>query len=127
MEKRLKNIKVIKKEDVNYPEHLLKIKKPPEQLYVLGDETLLNKQSIAIIGSRDCTQYGYEQAERFAKELARENICIVSGMAIGIDSASHIGAKSELGKTIAVLGSGFNHIFPEENEELFLHFFNLMI
>lgn len=115
----MKNIKVIKKENVNYPEHLLKIKKPPEQLYVLGDETLLNKQSIAIIGSRDCTEYGYEQAQRFAKELARGNICIVSGMAIGIDSAAHIGAKSELGKTIAVLGSGFNHIFPEENEELF--------
>ena len=112
-------IKIIKIEDTNYPEHLLKIKNPPKQLYVLGDETLLNKQSIAIIGSRDCTQYGYEQAERFAKELARENICIVSGMAIGIDSAAHIGAKSELGKTIAVLGSGFNHIFPEENEELF--------
>lgn len=119
MEKRLKNIKVIKKEDTNYPEHLLKIKNLPKQLYVLGDETLLNKQSIAIIGSRDCTQYGYEQAIHFAKELSKNNICIISGMAIGIDSAAHIGAKSELGKTIAVLGSGFNHIFPEENEELF--------
>ena len=115
----MQNIKIIKIKDVNYPEHLLKIKKPPEQLYVLGNETLLNKQSIAIIGSRDCTEYGYEQAKKFAKELARENICIVSGMAIGIDSAAHIGAKSELGKTIAVLGSGFNHIFPKENEELF--------
>lgn len=112
-------IKIIKIEDTNYPEHLLKIKNPPKQLYVLGDETLLNKQSIAIIGSRDCTQYGYEQAIYFAKELSKNNICIVSGMAIGIDSAAHIGAKSEAGKTIAVLGSGFNHIFPEENEELF--------
>ena len=112
-------IKIIKIEDTNYPEHLLQIKNPPKQLYVLGDETLLNKQSIAIIGSRDCTQYGYEQAIYFAKELSKNNICIVRGMAIGIDSAAHIGAKSELGKTIAVLGSGFNHIFPEENEELF--------
>ena len=112
-------IKIIKIEDTNYPEHLLQIKNPPKQLYVLGDETLLNKQSIAIIGSRDCTQYGYEQAIYFAKELSKNNICIVSGMAIGIDSAAHIGAKSEAGKTIAVLGSGFNHIFPEENEELF--------
>ena len=115
----MQDIKIIKIKDINYPEHLLKIKKTPEQLYVLGDENLLNKQSIAIIGSRDCTEYGYEQAKKFAKELARENICIVSGMAIGIDSAAHIGAKSELGKTIAVLGSGFNHIFPKENEELF--------
>lgn len=115
----MQDIKIIKMEDTNYPERLLKIKNHPEQLYVLGDETLLNKQSIAIIGSRDCTQYGYEQAKCFAKELSKNNICIVSGMAIGIDSAAHIGAKSELGKTIAVIGSGFNHIFPKENEELF--------
>lgn len=115
----MREIKIIKKEDKEYPEKLLKIKDPPEQLYVLGDESLLNKKSIAIIGSRDCTMYGYEQAKKFAKEISKENICIVSGMAIGIDSAAHIGAKSEIGKTIAVLGSGFNHIFPEENEELF--------
>ena len=115
----MKEIKIIKKGDKGYPEKLLKIKDPPEQLYVLGDERLLNKKSIAIIGSRDCTMYGYEQAKRFAKELAKENICVVSGMAIGIDSAAHIGAKGEIGKTIAVLGSGFNHIFPEENKELF--------
>lgn len=115
----MKEIKIIKKEDKEYPERLLQIKNPPEQLYVLGDETLLNKQSIAIIGSRDCTEYGHKQAVRFAKELSKENICVISGMAIGIDAAAHIGAKGEIGKTIAVLGSGFRHIFPEENEELF--------
>jgi len=115
----MKEIKIIKKEDKEYPEKLLKIKDAPEQLYVLGDESLLNKKSIAIIGSRDCTVYGYEQAKKFAKELAKENVCVVSGMAIGIDSAAHIGAKTEIGKTIAVLGSGFNNIFPEENKELF--------
>ncbi len=115
----MKEIKIIKKEDEAYPKKLLEIKKPPKQLYVLGDETLLNKVSISIIGSRDCSIYGYEQAKKFAKELAKENICIVSGMAIGIDSAAHIGAKLERGKTIAVLGGGFNKIFPKENEELF--------
>ncbi len=115
----MKEIKIINKEDKDYPQKLLQIKNPPKQLYVLGDESLLNKQSIAIVGSRDCTQYGHEQAKRFAKELAKENICIVSGMAIGIDGAAHIGAKGEIGKTIAVLGCGFNHIFPEENEDLF--------
>lgn len=113
------DIKIIKIGDINYPEHLLKIKNPPEHLYVLGDENLLNKQSIAIVGSRDCTEYGHTQAIRFAKELSKENICIVSGMAIGIDTAAHIGAKREMGKTIAVLGNGFNHIFPKDNEELF--------
>ena len=115
----MREIKIIKKNDTSYPKKLLEIKDPPEQLYVIGDESLLNKKSIAIIGSRDCTQYGYEQAKKFAKELSKENICIVSGMAIGIDSAAHIGAKGKIGKTIAVLGSGFNNIFPEENEELF--------
>lgn len=115
----MKEIKIIKKEDKEYPDKLLKIEDPPEQIYVLGDESLLNKKSIAIIGSRDCTMYGYEQAQKFAKELAKENICIVSGMAVGIDSGAHIGAKGEIGKTIAVLGSGFNHIFPEQNKELF--------
>ena len=118
------NIKIIKKEDKEYPEKLLKIKDPPEQLYVIGDESLLNKRSIAIIGSRDCTMYGYEQAKKFAKELSKKDICIVSGMAIGIDSAAHIGAKCEKGKTTAVLGSGFNKIFPEENKELFYQILN---
>lgn len=115
----MRKIKIIKISDKSYPTKLLNIKKPPEQLYVLGDESLLNKKSLAIIGSRNCTEYGYNQAMRFAKEIANQNICIVSGMAEGIDSAAHIGSKSEIGKTIAVLGGGFNNIFPEENEGLF--------
>ena len=115
----MKKIKIIKKEDELYPSKLLDITNPPNLLYVLGDEKLLNKKSLAIIGSRDCTEYGYTQAVRFAKEIAKQDICIVSGMAKGIDSAAHIGAKSELGKTIAVLGGGFHHIFPKENEGLF--------
>ena len=115
----MKEIKIIKREDENYPKSLLELKNPPNQLYVLGDESLLNKKSIAIIGSRDCTQYGYKQGVKFSSELSKNNICIVSGMAIGIDSAAHIGAKDEIGKTIAVLGSGFNYIYPKENKELF--------
>lgn len=115
----MKKIKIIKKDDKSYPKNLLEIKNPPEQLYVLGDVSLLNKKSLAIIGSRNCTEYGYNQAMRFATEIANQDICIVSGMAVGIDSAAHIGAKMEKGKTIAVLGGGFNNIFPKENEELF--------
>lgn len=74
---------------------------------------------MAIIGSRNCTEYGYKQAERFAREISKHDICIVSGMALGIDTSAHIGSKTQKGKTIAVLGSGFNNIFPKENEELF--------
>ncbi len=120
----MKEIKIIKKDDKCYPDNLLQLKNPPKQLYVLGDEKLLKKKSIAIIGSRDCTEYGYRQAVKFSKELSENNICIVSGMAIGIDCAAHIGAKDEVGRTIAVLGSGFNDIYPKENEELFYDILN---
>lgn len=115
----MEDIKIIKKEDKLYPKKLLNISNTPKQLYVLGNVNLLNKTSIAIIGSRKCTEYGNIQAINLSKVLAKNDICIISGMAIGIDTAAHIGAKEEIGKTIAVLGSGFKHIFPEENIELF--------
>lgn len=102
-----------------YPENLKNIKKPPTQLYVLGDEKILNESCIAIIGSRVCTPEGAKLAENFARELSMSGVCIVSGMALGIDTAAHIGALKAGGKTIAVLGGGFNYIFPEENKELF--------
>lgn len=121
----MKEIKIIKKNNKSYPKKLLKLKNPPEQLYLIGDESLLNKKSIAIIGSRDCTEYGYRQAVKFGKELSKHNICIVSGMAVGIDSAGHIGAKDEVGKTIAILGGGFYNIFPKENEKLFYEIISL--
>lgn len=112
-------VKEITQDDYEYPKKLLQIKDKPTKLYALGNIDLLNKTSIAIVGSRDCTEYGYKQAIRFAKELSQKNICIVSGMAKGIDSAAHIGAKMNLGGTVAVLGGGFNDIFPKENESLF--------
>ena len=115
----MKKIKILKSTDKNYPSKLLKIKDYPKELYVLGNEKLLNKRSIAIVGSRDCTGYGAKYAESFAEQISKENICIVSGMALGIDSFAHIGALKEKGNTIAVLGCGFNHIYPKENEWIF--------
>ena len=106
-------------DDKEYPEHLKNIHNPPKQLYILGDENILDEQCIAIIGSRICTPEGEKLAEKFARELSESGICIVSGMAKGIDTAAHIGALKVGGKTIAVLGGGFNHIFPEENKGLF--------
>lgn len=103
----------------NYPELLRNIPKLPKQLYVLGDEKILNEKGIAIIGSRVCTAEGEKIAEEFAKKLAEHGLCIISGMAKGIDTAAHVGALKAGGKTIAVLGGGFNHIFPKENEKLF--------
>lgn len=97
----------------------MEIKNYPKKLYVEGNEKILNNDSIAIVGSRKCTQYGWKQAINFGKELSENQICVISGMAIGIDKAAHIGAKSNVGKTIAVLGGGFNNIYPEENKQLY--------
>ena len=93
----------------------------PDKIYVLGNEKLLNKKSIAIVGSRDCSKYGFDTSYKLAKDLSSNKITIVSGMAIGIDTAAHSGSIEEKGKTIAVLGGGFNHIYPKENEELFFN------
>ncbi len=115
----MKKIKIIKNTDKKFPKKLLEIKEPPKQLYIIGNDKLLNRDSIAIVGSRECTPYGAKYAKEFANKIAKKEICIVSGMAIGIDTSAHIGALKEKGKTIAVLGAGFNNIYPEENLELY--------
>ncbi len=112
-------IEIIKQNDSRYPKRLLNILEPPKQLYVRGNVSLLNKPSIAIVGSRNCTEYGYKQAIKFSKELSDKGICVISGMAIGIDTAAHVGAKGGKGKTVAVLGAGFEYIYPEQNMELY--------
>ena len=89
---------------------------PPQNLYIEGNINLLNKLGIAIVGSRKCSEYGWKQAKKFSQALSENNICIISGLAIGIDTAAHIGAMSDIGNTIAVLGSGFNTIYPKENK-----------
>ena len=108
----------IKIEDKLYPNELRKIKSPPNKIYIKGNLELLKNVSIAIVGSRECTSYGFRQAYEFSKELSKNNICIISGLAEGIDTAAHLGAMHQIGKTIAVIGSGFNYIYPEENKIL---------
>lgn len=102
-----------------YPNRLRDIKNAPEKLYVLGNEQNLKKEGIAIIGSRAYSEYGKQYAIKFSKELAKQGLTIISGMAIGIDAFSHEGALKAKGKTVAVLPSGFNYIYPKENEKLF--------
>ena len=114
-----RTVKIIKIENEEYPESLSAIKWAPKQLYVLGNEKLLKEKCISIIGSRACTEKGRRIAEEFASKLCKAGLTIVSGMAKGIDTAAHVGALNTNGRTIAVLGAGFNHIFPEENMELF--------
>lgn len=115
----MKGIKLIESTDLEYPNKLLEIKEYPEKLYVIGNEKLLSKKAIGIVGARESTGYGEKCARIFAREISKANICIVSGMAIGIDTAAHEGAIREKGSTIAVLGCGFNKIYPKENIDLF--------
>lgn len=105
-------------EDKKYPAKLRNIKNPPKQLYIQGNYDLLENISVAIVGSRECTSYGFKEAYEFAKELSKKGICIISGLAEGIDTASHLGGMHQIGKTVAVLGTGLNKIFPAENEIL---------
>ncbi|MCI9366532.1 MAG: hypothetical protein HFJ54_08630 [Clostridia bacterium] len=77
-------------EDESYPDSLRKIKNPPKKLYLLGNKELLKTKNIAIVGSRNCTKEGGENARIFAANLAKAGFTIVSGMAKGIDGASHI-------------------------------------
>lgn len=112
-------MKIIDIENKDYPNQLKLIEKPPKKLYVLGDEKILKEKSIAIIGSRNCTPYGEVEAFKFSEQLTKKGLVITSGMAIGIDSYAHKGCISQNGKTIAVLGCGFNHLYPKENTELF--------
>lgn len=109
----------INETDEHYPEKLLQIKDRPNKIYAVGNIELLNNKSIAIVGSRISTAYGEYYAAKFAKEISKKGITIISGLAKGIDTVAHKNSKQEKGKTIAVLGCGFNHVYPKENEELF--------
>lgn len=115
----MKKIELIKNLDKEFPQELLSIKDPPKELYIIGNKKLLNKKSIAIVGTRNCTKYGAECAKKIAKDISKKDICIISGMALGIDTFAHSEAIKQNGNTIAVLGCGFDYIYPEENIELF--------
>lgn len=109
----------INETDRIYPQKLLQIKDRPNKIYVVGNIELLNNKSIAIVGSRISSTYGEYYAAKFAKEISKKGITIISGLAKGIDTVAHQNSKQEKGRTIAVLGCGFNHVYPKENEELF--------
>jgi DNA processing protein len=105
--------------DENYPALLREIYDPPLVLYVKGALTAKDKNAVAMVGSRQTTHYGIETARKLAYQLAYVGVTVVSGGARGIDTAAHQGALSAKGRTIAVLGTGINLVFPTENAELF--------
>lgn len=102
----------------SYPERLRYIENPPSRLYVKGNVEILNGIGIAVIGSRTNTQYGEKMCKKFSKKLTEYNINIISGLAYGIDSIAHKTCLKNSGKTIAVLPSGLDNIYPPEHREL---------
>ena len=106
-------------DDGSYPALLREIDDPPPVLYVKGDwQACFDLPAVGVIGSRMCSTYGENASEMLARDLASRGICVVSGLARGIDAAAHRGAMRGLGKTAAVLGTGIDAVYPKENTGL---------
>jgi len=112
------DITLLSMDDPSYPPRLKEIYDPPLILRVRGNPEVLTKPGIAMVGTRHPTPYGSGMAERLACDLAAQGLVIISGMARGVDTASHRGAISAKGKTVAVFGTGVDVIYPKENSRL---------
>jgi len=113
-----KSYTVLTMEDEKYPSYLREIFDPPYVLYCVGNLNALKDPAVSIVGARRSSPYGRAVAEKLAFELSSRGLVVVSGMASGIDSMAHWGALKG-GRTVAVLGSGLDHIYPRENKRLF--------
>jgi DNA processing protein len=113
-----KNNSLITLADSNYPAQLLEISDPPPLLYVKGRHELLSKISIAVVGSRNATTQGNINARQFSSSLSHAGLTIVSGLALGIDTAAHLGGLEGSGSTIAIIGTGIDIIYPARNQGL---------
>jgi DNA processing protein len=106
-------------DDGSYPYLLREISDPPITLYVKGAwQACFDAPCIAVVGSRRCSTYGENASQMLSRDLAARGVCIVSGLARGIDTAAHRGAIEGKGRTIAVLGTGIGQIYPKENKKL---------
>ncbi len=112
---RQKGAQVITIVDEDYPSCLKEIPSAPIVLYIRGKRQMLSSLGIAMVGSRQASFYGMKMAESFARAFAQAGITVISGLARGIDTASHQGCLKAQGATMAVLGCGLNHIYPKEN------------
>jgi DNA processing protein len=104
--------------DEEFPRQLLEIYDPPLCLYVRGNASILSQPGVAVVGTRHPTPYGVGMAERLSCDLSARGIIIISGLARGVDTASHRGTVNAKGKTVAVLGTGADVIYPRENAKL---------
>ena len=116
------NNSIVTLADSDYPQALLNIPDPPLLLYVKGRLDLLNRSALAVVGSRNATPQGINNAEAFAKSLSDAGLCIISGMAHGIDAAAHRGALrcqgNNCGSSIGVVGTGLDKVYPAANRDL---------
>ncbi|RYY73795.1 MAG: DNA-protecting protein DprA [Gammaproteobacteria bacterium] len=112
------NVHLIVISDSNYPDLLRQIAKAPPLLFVRGDIHLLSLPQIAVVGSRNPSSGGSENSHRFAEFLASNGFTITSGLALGVDAAAHQGALAAKGKTIAVMGTGLDLIYPSRHKLL---------
>jgi len=114
-----KGAEALSLEDPVYPELLRQIADPPPVLYILGKKELLQKDAVAIVGSRAATVYGKRTACSLAGNLARSSVGVVSGLALGIDAEAHAGSLAAGGATVAVLGCGLDVVYPRQNSGLY--------
>lgn len=113
-----KKMALVLREDAQYPPLLRQIAHPPHLLYVYGETDLTDRFPVAVVGTRRASAYGLTHTREIAAELAQTGVCVVSGLALGIDAAAHMGALDGGGRTIAVLGSALDKPYPQENEPL---------
>jgi DNA processing protein len=113
-----KGVKLLTWMDEGFPRRLKEIDQPPPVLYVRGELTPKDEWAVAIVGTRKMTHYGEEVAQEIAAFLARNNVTVVSGLALGVDAVAHQAALDAGGRTIAVLGSGVDQIYPRQNRKL---------
>jgi len=111
-------VRVVTREDADYPRHLREIYDPPLVLYVKGALSERDAVSIAVVGSRRTSLYGQEMARKLSYQLARLGVTVVSGLARGIDTQAHKGALQAKGRTVAVIGCGIDIVYPAENKKL---------
>lgn len=109
---------VVEYGESDYPQSLLELSDPPALLYIKGTLESLNQPTVAVVGSRRATQYGYQSTEVIFRPIARCGITIVSGLALGVDTIAHKTAVENGGKTIAVLGCGLDQVYPTSNQHL---------
>lgn len=113
-----KKMALVLREDAQYPPLLRQIAHPPHLLYVYGETDLTDRFPVAVVGTRRASAYGLTHTREIAAELAQTGVCVVSGLALGIDAAAHTGALDGGGRTVAVLGSALDKPYPQENKPL---------